>query len=165
MMLSVLCLTGCSDDGTGPLPDSSSNQDQGSKKLDKGPQKDGGSTSDKGAKPDKGAPLMDSKTSADKSTPKDAGTAKLSCSGIGACSDVCAAKCPGGLGKLTCMMKCSTDCKAKGCASAQAVYTPLYNCINLKCMLECMGGPSKGCKDCVDKKCANEVKACNANKC
>ena len=63
------------------------------------------------------------------------------------------------------MINCSNTCKAKGCTTGQTVYGKLYACINSKCMLDCMGGPTAGCKSCVTKKCSTEEKACAAQKC
>ncbi len=89
----------------------------------------------------------------------------MTCDQIGACSDTCAAACPGGLAKFTCMINCSKDCKAKGCTTAQPVYQTLYNCISTQCAIACMGGPSAGCKTCVSSKCTAQVAACSAQAC
>ncbi len=161
----------CSDDGVGPGTDTGATAD-GAQQQDKGqktkdgpvPKLDKKAQPDKKVAPDKKLPPPDKKVAPDKKLPPDKGSSKLSCDDIGKCADVCSAKCPSS-GKLACMMKCSTDCKAKGCTKSIKAYDAVYGCVSILCMFECMGGPSKGCKDCVNKKCASQTKACTAATC
>ena len=177
LVLGFALTIGCSDDSGiqatdsaiipkdgGVKKDGQVTPDQGKPQLDQGkPQLDKGKPQQDMTKPkqDQGKPQQDlTKPKQDQAAPS-----KLNCSQIGKCSDTCANKCPGGIQKLTCMMKCSTDCKAKGCTKAQPVYSTLYNCISTKCMLQCMNGPNATCKTCVTKQCTTQEKACAAQKC
>jgi len=89
---------------------------------------------------------------------------KLCCSEIGACSDTCARGCDG-VGKVSCMSKCSKKCKSRGCSSAQSVYGKLHGCIAKKCALKCKDGPTKKCKACIKDKCSSQNASCLANDC
>lgn len=89
----------------------------------------------------------------------------LNCNGIGICSEDCGKTCPAGLAKFGCLIKCSDDCKAEGCASAQTLFTPLRACIQSKCLVDCLGGPGTTCTNCTVTKCAAETTACNAHSC
>ena len=93
------------------------------------------------------------------------GSKTLSCGEIGTCSDTCSNKCPSDLSKFGCMLDCSKNCKAQGCATAQPLYQKLYECINANCIVACMGGPSAGCKTCVTDKCKADTDTCNAHTC
>ena len=165
----ALGLWACSDDAAAPGDSAAVTKDKGATFKDGAPQQDKGKPQpDKGKpQPDKGKPQPDTgKPQPDKGKPQpDKGPKKLSCDEIGACADACSNKCPGGLGKIGCMMKCSTDCKAKGCAAAQTAYGTLYNCVSFTCMLDCAGGPTPKCKTCVTTKCATQNKACGLAKC
>ena len=158
---------GCSDD-SGDTPDGSTVVDQGGTPdtgttADQGGSPDTGTAIDQGGTPDTGS-AADTAAAADASTTYD-GNVTLNCSQIGACSDVCAATCPGGLKKLACLINCSNTCRSKGCASAKTAFKPLYDCINKKCMLDCAQGPTPKCKSCTTTKCAKELATCNANSC
>jgi hypothetical protein len=160
----IVLLVGCGDDDTPPpgsdgpvtqdtgvTPDTGVTGDGPLATQDKGPPQEAGTTQDKGT------------------TPKDSGTAtwdgttkKLSCGEIGLCAEACGKSCKG---NMICLLGCSNGCKAKACAAALPVYTPLFNCINGKCLLDCMGGPSAKCTTCVTNKCKAETDTCNKHKC
>lgn len=168
----TLLLVGCGDDDTpppgsdGPVTQDTGVNQEATVGQDTGTSGDGpvmtqdtGTTQDGTGNKDKGT------------TPKDSGTAtwdgttkKLSCGEIGLCAEACSKSCSGAT-KLICLMGCSTSCKGKACAAALPVYNPLYNCINSKCLLDCMNGPNAKCTACVTSKCAAETKTCNAHKC
>lgn len=164
----IVLLAGCSDDDTPPPgSDGPVTQDTGVNQetavgQDTGTSGDGSVTQDTGT--------TDGTGHKDKGTPKDSGTVtwdgatNLNCGEIGLCAEACGKSCTGAT-KLVCLMGCSTSCKNKACASALPVYTPLYNCINSKCLLDCMNGPSAKCTTCVTSKCAAETKTCNAHTC
>jgi len=61
------------------------------------------------------------------------------CQAISLCTESC---CKGCNGNFTCMLKCNTDCAAKGCASAKTLFTAVNNCGQAKCMFQCMSGPN-----------------------
>ncbi|MCC6748910.1 MAG: hypothetical protein IT371_14725 [Deltaproteobacteria bacterium] len=146
--------TATADSGGTPAGDASS------------PTRDGGTPADQGQpSSDSAAPRSDGAAPrADGSKPTGDGGKALSCAEIGTCSDTCAQGCSG-LGKLACLIKCSDDCKKKGCAAAQSVYGTLYGCVSTKCFLDCSGGPTPACKTCVQSKCVGENTACNGQKC
>lgn len=146
----LLC---CGDDSSKPTGDSGVH-DQGAVpdgKTDQAPPSDGPAGGDTGPTPD-GAQMGD-------------GATELSCGEIGTCSEECGKKCPSGAAKFGCLIQCSTDCKALGCASALPLFDTLYQCIQSKCLVECMGGPSTGCTTCATTKCAAENAACDAHTC
>jgi hypothetical protein len=164
----LTALAGCGDDDT-PPPGS-----DGPVTTDTGTTQDTGVSGDGPvATQDTGTTQQDTGTTQEQgTTPQDAGTAKwdgttkkLSCGEIGLCANACGLTCPSGAAKLACLINCSNGCKAKACASALPVYTPLYNCINSKCILDCFNGPGTKCTTCVTTKCKSETDTCNAHKC
>ena len=129
------------------------------------------------APPDSGtadlAPMSDTQVPADQTLDQspdqfmaaDMGEQPLNCNAIGICSEDCGKACPAGLAKFGCLIKCSDDCKAKGCATAQSLFTPLNDCIQAKCLVDCLGGPGTACTNCTVTKCAAETATCNAHSC
>jgi len=156
VLLCSLLLAACSDDGgNNPTPDTTGNHD--------GPVfSDGTTPIPDSAVPHDGPVGGDQGTPGDATPPQGDGSTALSCQQVSDCSDSCAAACNG---NLACMMACPTNCNKKGCPSAQPLFTAVNQCVTAKCFLDCMGGPSTGCKTCVTTKCAAEVAACNANSC
>jgi hypothetical protein len=159
LVMFVLLGTSCSDDGGssgtdgGPTPDTVMAADGTSG------QSDGPATQADGPAVGKDGPV----TALDKGPPAgDTGTKPLNCQEISVCSETCTKGCSG---NFACMMKCNTDCSALGCASAKPLFDKVNNCVQTKCLLQCIGGPSTGCSNCVTTKCSNEVAACNAHTC
>jgi hypothetical protein len=151
-LLLALAPAACSDDTTGN--DQGTNND--STVAEQGP------TADKGPGPD--APGSDTLVLPDQFV-GDFPAKDLSCGLISACADRCSLKCPPGATQILCINKCSTDCKAKGCAAATTAYDKVYACTASKCALDCLGGPTIKCKACIFSKCAAELTACFAQKC
>lgn len=89
----------------------------------------------------------------------------LDCGPVSACTDKCGAACPSGIRKLGCLMGCKSDCRAKGCSSAQKVFDELTDCIAKSCWTSCMDGPTPECRACSEKDCAAEAKQCAEHKC
>ena len=89
----------------------------------------------------------------------------LDCGPVSECTDKCGAACPSGIRKLACLMSCKSDCRAKGCPSAQSTFDELTDCIAKHCWTSCMGGPTPECRACTEKECAPEAKQCAAHKC
>jgi len=92
----------------------------------------------------------------------DAPTTNLNCQQVSTCAETCSKGCSG---NFACMIKCNNDCNATGCAAAQPLFTAVNTCVQSKCLLQCLAGPSTGCANCVTSKCATEVAACNAQQC
>jgi hypothetical protein len=142
--LMVLGLVGCGDD-SGPDPDQGQTTDQGVSYPD-------GAVVDQGETGDQGASVSDFGTD-------------IPCGQIALCADACTAQCPDGIEKFGCMINCNTDCKALGCAAAQPLFDAVTDCVQAKCIIECAGGPTPGCKTCTETKCATETNTCNAHTC
>ena len=148
----IVCAVGCSDDGSKPNPDQAQVSDTGPT-ADAPGHTEGSITGDQGPKPgDSGGSNLDWGTN-------------LPCGKIGLCSEACGKLCPGGLAKMACLLKCSSDCRALGCASAKPLFDTLQTCVQSKCILQCGGGPSTGCTTCVLAQCASQTAACNSHTC
>ncbi len=85
----------------------------------------------------------------------------LTCKQIAKCAEQCGKRCPSGLSKFTCLLKCAGDCKRKGRTSAQKLFEKLTGCVQKRCLSECIGGPSAKCTQCTTARCAKETNACN----
>lgn len=155
VVLAAALLLCCGDDSSKPAGDSGIHDQgpvpDGVVNTDQAPTTDGPAAGDTGPTPD--------------GTQTGDGAKELSCGEIGTCSEECGKKCPDGLAKYACLIKCRDDCKLLGCASAIPLFETLSTCIQSKCLVECMGGPSTGCTNCVTTKCATETTACNAHSC
>jgi hypothetical protein len=159
--LCTILLVACSDDNGSTTPDATNGPDQ--MVATDGPTfADSATPNPDGAVPHDGSGPADQGTPGDATPPQGDGSTALSCTEVSDCSDSCAVACNG---NLACMMACPTNCNKKGCASAQPLFTAVNQCVTTKCFLDCMGGPSTGCKNCVNTKCAAEVAACNAQSC
>ncbi|MBI4955641.1 MAG: hypothetical protein HY908_26720 [Myxococcales bacterium] len=73
---------------------------------------------------------------------------------------------------LVCTQACAGDfaciaaCEANGCATAQAAFQAMQNCLMLHCLGECAATPgSAACQACMQTACGPETSACLANTC
>jgi hypothetical protein len=89
----------------------------------------------------------------------------FNCWTVGKCSEDCARRCPNTLKKYPCMLDCDKRCKAKGCPSAQRISKALTDCVQRRCLMPCLSGPTPKCNGCTRTKCKAESDACIADRC
>ena len=157
LSLVLLCsmLLACSDDGgKSPTPDTLGSPD--------GAVDGFGPFPDSAPSADGTVPTPDQATPVDGTTPTPDTSSLLTCKQVSDCSDTCAAGCGS---NLACLMACPNDCNAKGCPSAQPLFSAVQTCITNQCMLACMAGPTPACKTCATTNCPSQIAACDAHSC
>jgi len=92
------------------------------------------------------------------------GTA-FTCHAVGMCSEDCARRCPAGIKKYACMLDCDQRCKAKGCPLGRRLNRSLTDCVQRRCLLKCIRGPTPGCHRCTRTRCRAESEACLKDRC
>jgi hypothetical protein len=89
----------------------------------------------------------------------------FNCWTIGQCSEDCSRRCPDGLHKYPCMLKCDERCDARGCPSGRKRYKTLTRCVRRHCLWKCIGGPSPPCYQCSAERCGALQQACRDHRC
>jgi hypothetical protein len=154
----ALGIGACSDDDT-PAPDFGTD----GQAVDVGPQDDATTTED--GTPGTSDQGTNDQAASDVGEATDLPASNLNCAQITTCSQNCVAGCPNDATKLQCFIKCSNDCKARGCDGAKAPYDAVYTCIGAKCTMECAAGGTPECKTCTETKCADAWATCTAQTC
>jgi hypothetical protein len=89
----------------------------------------------------------------------------LPCGEVSSRADACAAQCPSDIRKIQCLIGCKDDGRSQGCESALDVFDELTGCIQRKCLIECMGGPSPDCRQCTEQSCTEQAQQCHTHTC
>ncbi len=137
LFVAAFAFTACSDDDSGSNNQGNNNNIQ----VDASVQHDSMAEIDAAA--------------ADAAPEADADTTPWNCAQIGDCAGQCS-------GNLTCI----SECKAKGCSTAQTTFTALLTCVTQNCPSECgANGNQNDCDTCMNAKCGTEMQDCGANTC